>query len=330
MGLSLIRFTSKNHQNPTWGVLQEGKISTFDWNEQELGDALLRLTPPFEDLKNQAVNTGLSMSDVTLLSPVTKKSKLICQGLNYSDHSKEVGAAKHNTTESNNLLFIKDSASLCGANDDIFRPEECELLDYEIELGLVIRKSISNSTKISKSDLQDYIAGFVICNDISSRDQMIGATGMQWFQGKSYRTFCPVGPIIYLIEKSEIDVIDDLRLQLWVNGELRQNASTSQLIHKPHNTLTELSNFCDLKPGDCLLTGTPGGVSLNMDIKSGLAILLNMTKDENRRKRFIEAQKKNPAYLKSGDLVEAEIYHEENNINLGKQRNIVKNISAAQ
>jgi len=151
----------------------------------------------------------------------------------------------------------------------------------------------------------------------------MGAPAMQWFQGKSYRSFCPAGPILYILDENEIKQLPQMQLKLWVNGKLRQDACTNQLIHKPHTTLEHASRFSNMKAGDCLLTGTPGGVALDMNLKTGLSLLLNMTKDAKRKAKFTRAQASNPHYLKDGDIVESQIISGDGSIHLGRQKNTV-------
>ena len=322
MGLSIIRFRQQPASPSTWGRLEGDRVHALPWQDAELRGVLENRAQRRAEAE-QSTDTGLSLDEVTLLSPLTPSSTLLCQGLNYASHQREAGMEKTEIDPNENLLFVKSSASLCGANDDIVRPRECELLDYEAELGVVIGKPITATTDVPRSALGQYVAGFIICNDVSARDQQLGSPAMQWFKGKSYRTFCPAGPVLYLLDEGEIDYIDRLDVKLWVNGELRQAASTAQLLHKPHDTLGFLSRFANLHPGDCLLTGTPGGVALNMNLKTGLAVLLNMRNDARRLEKLRAAQGNSPAYLRDGDVVEIAICSEDGQISLGKQRNRV-------
>lgn len=327
MGLSLIRYQLNQERSTNWGILQGNTILPLNWHYQELQELIeneinnSEFHP--EMFSEDCMASPISLSDVTPLSPLTSTSQLLCQGLNYATHATEVGIRTREKKKGSNLVFSKASASLCGATDEIIYPNNTRLLDYEIELGIVLKKEINQATEIAETELKDYVAGFVICNDVSARDLMLGAPGLQWFQGKSQRTFCPCGPILYLCSPEEIDQINQFDLKLWVNGQLRQSANTQQLIHKPHETMSELSHYCNLKPGDCLLTGTPGGVALKTDIKAGLSIILNMTNDQKRKQKFIQSQKNNPNYLKVGDLVETEISSNDGSIHLGKQMNRV-------
>ena len=323
MGLSVIRFSTHEGSDPCWGFLEMDRVYRLPWEDQQLVTIVENLESRRAQALANAQDTGLALSEVTLLSPLTSDCALICQGLNYAQHQAEAGLAQKDIRPEDNLIFAKSSASLCGARDDIIRPAECDLLDYEAELGLVIRRTIDAPVSLTAESLGDYVAGFVICNDVSARDQQIGAPGMQWFKGKSYRTFCPAGPVLYLLDEGEIEYLERLNISLQVNGEVRQQASTAQLLHKPHDTLSYLSRFSNLRPGDCLLTGTPGGVALEMDTKTGLAILLNMRRDRRRKQKFRQAQLHRKAYLQDGDVVELQISSDDDVISLGEQRNTV-------
>jgi len=323
MGMSLIRFQKSSQTPLIWGVLDQGLIGELEWQDSELETVIKKLVPPFSELVNSAKPTGLTLNDVVVHSPLTSNSQLLCQGLNYADHVAEAGITDRAGTVSENSLFIKASASLSGAYANIVRPMECRLLDYEVELGLVLKKAIDQPITVKEADLRDYVAGFIICNDVSARDIQMGAPAMKRFQSKSSRSFCPAGPLLYLLDEQEIEQISTMQLKLWVNGELRQSAQTSQLIHKPHTTLEHISRFSNMKPGDCLLTGTPGGVALGMNLKTGLSLVLNMTKDSKRKAKFTRAQIDNPHYLQDEDVVEAEIKSCDGSISLGRQKNVV-------
>lgn len=324
MGLSIIRYCEENKPTPRWGRITNDLIFELPWPASSLHDILANKPEWVASALACSEDSGLTVSDVRLLSPLTSDATLICQGLNYAQHQEEVGLSEGAVSNEGNLIFVKSSASMCGAKDDIEKPPECELLDYEAELGLVIGRDIDAPIDLSAEELGDYVAGFVICNDVSSRDQQMGAPGMQWFKGKSYRTFCPTGPILYLLEDGELNQLYDMTISLRVNGTLRQRASTSQLIHKPHDTLSYLSRFSNMRPGDCLLTGTPGGVAFEMDVKTGLAILTNMRRDRRRTEKLRQAQGKRSEYLKPNDVVEIEIASADGTISLGRQRNTVK------
>lgn len=323
MGVSVVRYAERAGVEPAWGLLEGDRIRRLPWPDDQLRSVIENLEDRLAVATWEQGGVESPLSGVILYSPLTSHSNLFCQGLNYADHQAEAGMQKREIDPEDNLIFMKSSASLSGPLDPIRRPPGCELLDYEAELGLVIRNPILEPSAISETTLPQYIAGLVICNDVSARDQQIGAPGLQWFKGKSYRTFCPAGPVLYLLDAGEVDYLERLDVRLWVNGELRQSASTSQLLHKPAATLSYISHFANLLPGDCLLTGTPGGVALRMNPKTAVATLLNMTRDKRRREKFRAAQRGNPRYLDDGDVVEIEIASQDGHIHLGRQRNEV-------
>ena len=266
----------------------------------------------------------LSQADVALLAPLTRDIQIFCQGLNYASHREEGGV---DVAKGENLIFTKPSSSMCGPHDNIVRPAGCELLDYEIELALVMKTDLPPQTTVARDTLLDFVGGICIANDVSARDLMFGAPMMQWFKGKGQRTFCPTGPVLYLLDADEVDLLDNLHLTLRLNGEVRQDATTDQFIFTPAETLTELSSFADVNRGDMLLTGTPGGVILNATPKVGLAILLNFTNDLRRRKKLVKAQKA-VRYLQPGDRLELELKSRDQSICLGRQESLV--VDAAQ
>ena len=137
-----------------------------------------------------------------------------------------------------------------------------------------------------------YVGALVLCNDVSARDFMFGAPMLQWFKGKGQRTFCPLGPVLYLLDEPDFAQFYELELTLKLNGEVKQQATTDQLIHKPPKTITEISAFANLSVGDCILTGTPGGVLAGHSPKAGLAIVMNLTNDQKRREEICRRTEK--------------------------------------
>jgi 2-keto-4-pentenoate hydratase/2-oxohepta-3-ene-1,7-dioic acid hydratase in catechol pathway len=255
-----------------------------------------------------------------LMSPVTPDSRLLCQGLNYGEHASQ--SMVH--TRKRNLLFMKASSSLCGAYADIVRPAGVRLLDYEVEIGLVLRADITAPTQVSEATLGDYVAGVVLCNDISARDVMFGATFMQWFVGKSYRGFCPAGPVLYLLERDEVaETLAGLELELWLNGELRQSADSGQMIFKPAETLTQLSALMDLWRGDMLLTGTPGGVIAQPNRRILEILERNFMDDEARQAAMTEEFLSLADFLEPGDVITASLRDVRLGQGLGGQRSEV-------
>lgn len=169
-------------------------------------------------------------------------------------------------------------------------------------------------------NLHDYIAGAVIVNDYSARDIQIPQ--MQFYKGKSYRTFGPVGPYLCLLDKYDIPKLKELVLTLTVNGTVRQNDSTAGLVYGPAETLTELSGVQDLRTGDLLATGTPAGCALSIPspLKQRAAAILP---EAEKWRKFLRLQAERPQYRKAGDVVEARIASADGSIDLGMQRNVV-------
>lgn len=158
-------------------------------------------------------------------------------------------------------FFRKTSGSLSGPFDDIIKPGHVTLLDYEVEIGLVMGRDLPVGSSVTQANLADYIAGLVITNDVSARDVQLPKT--QFYEGKSYPTFTPVGPRLVLLDAEELRRFNDLRLQLWVNGESRQNMTVADMIYPPVQALQTLARFQHLSAGDLVLTGTPGGTALS-------------------------------------------------------------------
>jgi 2-keto-4-pentenoate hydratase/2-oxohepta-3-ene-1,7-dioic acid hydratase in catechol pathway len=274
-----------------------------------------------EELQNPAKNgshTKISLDTVDILPPITNPCQVLCQGANYRQHMIESGMNPDD--KKFNMIFNKSAASITSYNGNIVRPEHVKLLDYEIELGLVIGTSVTQATQISDDNLHRFVAAIVIGNDVSARDIQIPQ--MQFFKGKSYRTFCPVGPYLCLLEPDDFTYLSQLNLQLTVNGEARQQDSTANLVFKPAETLTELSQIADLNMGDLILTGTPAGCAMRAP-SARMQRLGGLLKESKKWQIFNKMQAKRTQYLQPGDIVESRIFSADDHINLGVQRNLV-------
>ncbi|MFC2948086.1 fumarylacetoacetate hydrolase family protein [Virgibacillus sediminis] len=318
MGIQIVRFKKNNETN--WGVVSNNQIKVLEDNYSTLAELLDNGEEEARRIADDVNASTVSFEEVTLLSPITKPARIICQGANYSTHREESGMEANRPPF--NLIFSKADSSLCGAEDNILCPPNVKLLDYEIELGLVIGREISNAVEATDENLGEFLAGLVIGNDVSARDvQLVEG---QWLKGKSYRTFCPVGPYFYLLDKEEIPAIHDLELDLWVNDELRQSANTSQLLFKPAETITELSQIMDLSKGDLILSGTTGGVAMKLTPEI-LKMVSNPTLSvEEKTNALLESQSENDSYLKDGDIVRARIKSKDGKIDLGELKNAVR------
>jgi 2-keto-4-pentenoate hydratase/2-oxohepta-3-ene-1,7-dioic acid hydratase in catechol pathway len=202
---------------------------------------------------------------------VTNPGKIICVGLNYRKHADETNAPYPEVP----ILFSKFNNTLTGHKKDIAVPKITNKLDYEVELAIVIGKG---AKYISKENALDYVFGYCVGNDLSARDLQLRTN--QWLLGKTCDDFCPLGP--YLITADEVGNPNNLSLKTTVNGEVRQNSNTSDMIFYCDELVSYISHHMTLTPGDIILTGTPAGVVLGLP--------------ENKR-----------VYLKPGDVVTVEI-----------------------
>lgn len=251
------------------------------------------------------------VASLELLSPVTTPCRLVAQATNYASHVRDVGRDPAKTPLT---FFRKASGSVTGPFGDIVKPAHVQLLDYELEIGLLIGREIAVGTEITEENLADFVHGLVVTNDVSARD--IQLTKAQFYESKSYPTFTPIGPALVLIDADELKRFGDLRLQLRVNGELRQNMVVEgDMLYSPVQALQTLAKFQKVDAGDLILTGTPVGTALTargvenphqMDLMS-----------------FLAGQTENPNYLHHGDVVEATVATDDGAINLGTQRNKV-------
>jgi len=212
----------------------------------------------------------LNISDLRILAPVPLPPKIICLGLNYRDHAEE----GHVSIPEEPILFSKPSTAIVGPDDCVVYPKISTQVDYEVELAAVIGKE---GRDLSEADASAHIGGYTVFNDISARD--IQFKDKQWFRGKSFDTFAPTGPCLVLSD--QIGDPHRLKMELSVNGEVRQSGTTANMIFKIPQIIAFISRVMTLQPGDIIATGTPAGVGF-----------------------YAKPEKK---LLKPGDLVEAEI-----------------------
>ena len=217
-----------------------------------------------------------------------------------------------------NMFFEKSDCSLNEPFGVVRKPAHVELLDYEIELALVFRRAITEPMTVKAENLAEYVFGITIANDVSARDVQLPQT--QFFKGKSYRGFCPMGPFLTVLEPDEFRYLDDLDLTLSVNGAPRQRDNTRNLVFKPAETITELSTFSDIAPGDVLLTGTPSGCALRVPPPFMRKIMQLFLSEKRLWGAFRKSQARRPQYLKPKDVVRARIASADGAIDLGEQR----------
>lgn len=180
--------------------------------------------------------------------------KMVCIGLNYSDHAAETG----NPIPESPIIFMKATSAIVGPDDNIMLPRGSEKTDWEVELGIVMGK---HAAYVTKEEALDYVAGYCICNDVSERAFQIEGTG-QWTKGKSCDTFGPTGP--WMVTKDEIVDVHNLSMWLTVNGKTMQDGSTKTMIFDVPTLVSYCSEHMSLQPGDVISTGTPPGVGMGM------------------------------------------------------------------
>lgn len=319
MAINIARFELNGSEG--WGVQAGEALYRLPTEFGSTTQAILAHREPIKAFAAQLTDRdeALDAASIRLLSPITTPCRIYCQGLNYRTHVQDSGI---NPDERRfNTFFTKSSASVAGPAENIIRPSHVRLLDYELELGLVIGREVRQETVFSDQDLPQVVAGLVIGNDVSARD--IQLPEGQFFKGKSYRTFCPLGPYLCLLETEEFAYLDKLDLHLAVNGVTRQSDSTGNMIYKPAETLSELTQFADLHVGDVVLTGTPGGTAVKAPSNKLLLLAARLMPEHKKWEMFIRKQQDVPAYLKNGDVISARISSRDGRINLGEQVNTV-------
>jgi 2-keto-4-pentenoate hydratase/2-oxohepta-3-ene-1,7-dioic acid hydratase in catechol pathway len=220
-----------------------------------------------------------NLDDIELLTPLSNPSKIICLAFNYYDHAKDAGL----TPSYEPVIFLKPRTALNNPYNDILCPGNVQRLDYEAEIAVIIGKT---TKKVSEDEAINSIFGYMIFHDVSARD--IQFQDKQFTRGKSIDTFAPCGP--WITTKDEIKDPQNLKIITKVNGEVRQNSTSSKMVIPIKKIISSLSQLITIEPGDIISTGTPAGVAMSMN---------------------------NPKYLKDGDLVEISIE------NLGTIRNKV-------
>ena len=267
--MKLIRFGEKNKEKPGIQLDDDQRIdvSSFidDYDENffcKIGIKKLK-----NWLNKNKEKCPIIDNNIRIGPPISRPSKIVCVGLNYAKHAAESGM----NIPDEPVLFFKSSSAITGPYDPIIIPKNSSKTDWEVELAIVIGKRASY---VSKEDALNYIAGYVLHNDVSEREFQIERSG-QWVKGKSCDSFAPIGPFIATAD--EIENPNNLNLWLKVNGEEMQNSNTSDFIFNIEEVVSYISQFMTLIPGDIISTGTPFGVGLGLNP---------------------------PKYLKEGDIVE--------------------------
>ena len=273
--MKIARLVHEN--NETYGFVKGDKVATKDEITYLTGVPIPHNVKDFlfdgwfDEIKNKIQDLPYeeNLSKFKLLAPIPNPNKIICLAFNYVDHAKEQGL----TAPEDPAIVIKPRTALNGNNSNIECPDFVTQLDYEVELALIIGKNCKN---ISVEEAQKAIFGYMVFNDVSARD--IQFKDKQFTRGKSFDSFAPCGP--WITTADEIQDPQNLKLTTKINGELRQNSSTSNMFIKIPQIISKISKVMTLEKGDIISTGTPAGVMLN---------------------------KPNAVFLKDGDKVEMEI-----------------------
>lgn len=254
--LKIVTFWNRDTWSP--GVYTDEGVRDFSDKVSTVPELLIWL-----DRDKEAVHTYIAeaplINETTLGPCVDRPEKIICSGLNYERHAERSGME----APAYPLLFNKFANALTGSHTSVVIPADAKEMDYEAELAIVIGKQAKH---VSKEEAFDYVAGYAPANDLSARDLQFRTK--QWLVGKSPDGFCPIGP--YLTTADEAGDPDHLQIQCRMNGELRQDSNTSDLIFDCATLISYISTYMTLQPGDVILTGTPEGVIMELDDKRWL------------------------------------------------------------
>jgi ureidoglycolate lyase len=278
--MKLLRYGKKGQEKPGMldkaGKLRDLSSTIADVNPEALAPAALDKLR-----KVDPASLPLVAGEPRIGACLTQIPKIVCVGLNYTDHAKETGAA----IPKEPILFMKATSSLNGPHDEVMLPKGSQKADWEVELGIVIG---SVARYVSAHDAPKHIAGYCIVNDVSEREFQIERGG-QWTKGKSADTFCPIGP--WLVTADEVPDPGKLDLFLEVNGKTMQKGTTANLIFHVAHIVSYISHFMTLMPGDVIPTGTPAGVGLGMKppvfLKPGDTIRLGITGLGEQRQKVV-------------------------------------------
>jgi len=266
--MKLVRFGKPGREKP--GIIdEEGQIRDLstklkDIDSKAINPNSLKLVQRV-NLKKLNIVKGKPRLGV----PVSDVGKIVCIGLNYVDHAKEVGAPLPKEP----IIFLKPTSSLSGPNDEVMLPKgiipkkgktpsrlvDSKRSDWEVELGIVIG---DKARSVPESKAMQYVAGYTIINDVSERAYQLDAAAGQWTRGKGCDTFCPVGP--WLVTKDEILRPQNLSIWLELNGKKMQNGNTKTMVFNIKELISYVSHYMTLYPGDIIATGTPPGVGMGM------------------------------------------------------------------
>ena len=279
--MKFLRVGSLNREKPAI-IAEDGIIRDLSSVISDLNSTTINQNT-IEKIKKINLNKLPEINENIRIGPcVANPEKFIGIGLNYSDHAEETGMKAPREP----IVFIKVNSCIAGPNDNVILPKNSKKTDWEIELGIVIGKK---AQYISEDKSLEYIFGYCIVNDISEREFQIERSGGQWDKGKGCDTFGPIGP--YLVTKNEIKNIQDLNLELKLNGKITQKGNTNKMIFGVKHIVSYLSHFMTLNPGDIITTGTPPGVGMARNpqifLKPGDEMILNIDNLGSQKQKVI-------------------------------------------
>ncbi len=312
MATNLVRYSEGGAVR--WGVAHKGAIAPLAGRYDSTADLVRRGEADWREAATRPATTPFAA--VELLSPVTAPARLICQGANYRQHMIESGV--NPDEKAFNLFFEKSDCTINKPRGSVTRPAHVSFLDYEVELALVFRKEVTGPVRVDGRNLHEFVFGLTVANDVTARDVQLPQS--QFFKGKSYRGFCPLGPYLTALDPEDFRYLDRLTLTLAVNGEVRQQDSTKNMVFRPAESIEELSTFSDLAPGDVLLTGTPSGCALRAPRPFVRKFLQLVYSDKRFWQTLRDIQAKRPQYLRPGDVVTATVRSDDGVIDPGEQR----------
>ncbi|ALS97062.1 fumarylacetoacetate hydrolase family protein [Lacimicrobium alkaliphilum] len=258
-------YQAAHPQQSAPGWTRDSDRCLADW--PDISAQLDSLAAQAPGLASQEKITPLA-DDIRLTTPFTPTT-IFGTASNYHEHAEEMQTVLAAKADSSPYVFMKATSSIVASGEDVVMPPETSQLDWEVELGVVIGKQ---ARRVKAADALDYIAGYTVVNDISARDLNRRSDypfKHDWFRGKSWDTFCPMGPVF--MPKQAIADPHNVRLGLWLNGKQMQDGNTSELIWNIFEQIEYLSGILTLRPGDLIMTGTPAGVGkgIGLFLKAG-------------------------------------------------------------
>ena len=253
--MKVVRYTAD--ASPQWGIEHNSKLHPLSGLPGGPPDLRDLSNPSYRASVRRALRDGAlpprPADGVRRLAPVPQPGQIVCVGLNYHDHAEE----QDEEVPERPLLFAKSPSAVTNPGDPIVHPAGIDEVDYEVELGIVIGRTARN---VDAADAREYIAGYTVINDVSARDAQFDDG--QFFRGKSYHTFAPMGPALVTGDSVDPNSVD---VELRVNGQVRQSSSTEEFIFDVNRVVEYISGVTTLRPGDVISTGTPGGVGIFRD-----------------------------------------------------------------